>query len=1792
MVVLLLSSRLRSLNALTSAPIAVTQATSWASIEIAALKQFYDALVVQDGCNLSGLGWDFEVPSFSPCNLKHNFGCDDSGRITKFALTSLSCSATIPSEIGKLSALSEMTRLQITEMLSGAIPTEIGSLVNLQDFDLSQNLLSGEIPAQLGKLTALTYLSLSRNSLSSIIPPEMGLLINLRELQLYQNLLTGSLPRNLSKLKSLEVLNIKKNQLTGVIPSEFGFLNSVYNLQLSENKLTGTLPKQLANMEHLRTLSLGVNQIAGQIPLELMDLTSLRVLSLMGNALTGSIPSILAPNFEYLRLEYNKLNGSLPDSLWSVSDLRYLDLSGNQLTGTLSSEVSLLKYLTTFILNSNNLSGELPSEMPQNLIACALHENKFSGSIPQTFKLLKKLRALWLYSNQLDGQLHQDLVEMTAMETFLVYNNAISGSIGDWIGKLSSLKVLDVHNNKLYGVFPSSGISGLLDLEYLSVSNNSFTGTIKLDRLPSLGFLDTSDNQLSGTISASFFEIKNLKFLDFSGNDFVGTLPVPASSTQMDHRLEYLRLGSNSLYGPIPSEYGALTALIELSLRDNALTGTLPPILANLKNLKRLHLSSNSFEDSLPEFIGKMDTLEELFLDANGFAGAISNSYCDLKAMRSLNLSSNAIDTTIPSCIHRMGVLETLWFSNISLHGSIPRELYNMTSLQRLVLSSSSADETKGLEGPLSSDIGLLKNLTFLSLNDNYLKGTVPGTLAQLSKLEHLDIGQNYFEFSIGGGGLDVFTADSTPQLSYVDISLNSFEGLIPGSLFLLPKIETVVMVGNCFRGTIPETICNATSAKNLILSGLSAGDSEFESCGTIGRWGKIWQTAFGFNARFVQKMVGTIPPCVFSLPNLVKLHMAGNGNEGRLPASLESWPANLKELVLSHNRLTQPIPVLLLRQFSRLEKVDLAYNRFNGTLDGTQLPAMSMDLTVNRFSGLLPQSVMQKPMGASGEFSLLQGNAFDCRGKAELPAYDPAITYTKCGSEIPNDAIYIFLSFFVAFVIFVWRNPRDKIQEKLLGVDEATISKEFPNIGSFLDQSRNILWVILALLAFFIMILLPVYATATSLYSSRTYSYIWVVSAAYKTGTDAAVLLTAFFVTFAVITFGLLVHFTSLKDDKKQSLLKPTCSSSPKSSETVDGPNAVPVAQREPFSWAAFAVLIARLVLVFSATILLALTVNISYVLAIPTLTSTQLIFTQISMAIFKAVTSFAASAFLGSTWSYLGFTELIHKFTDEFKDTDEPADTGKKEKDGKKAGNLFLEEFKSSYLIFVFLELFIRIIVPCGAAAYADRKCFNPYFHSSAAIPSHFSDELTVRAHDYKPGISVDLATQTVTSGVIDYLGKEKLFIHASDYYEPPFLYSYQCSSRILDMYAPVIATSLVIGLLKYFWGRAVRTFLDTHFSGSFQWDDMDHRSGRFYLLLLATTPRLDWTRDECDLWHRHVTAVLTKQDKEDERDDNRKGGANCVRRTLRPLLRQLPLIDLYGTGLHSPREELTVPVTDEEKKKNEDAFKMKHKDRLREERRNFFYQRHQTTLAYDLSMLLTFGIVCVPFGVMMLLVMYIKNYTNMERVKLFVADAIALRNSRQRKSLKGLHNVTNDDIRGLTAELKELEHECTILKDHEGTEIFRARWLLLSASALFTSYFVFDAAGDSLGGKQAQIFPAIVISLALGLSCVTEAYLRTLAHSSRPDTVVTVPEELDAHHFYPGSAGIELTTGNPVHRASLTNQGEGAPFPRLSIGSASTERRVSFSEGLPESARRSSLGVTLAPLQARRPSLPQEV
>ncbi|KAK9928964.1 hypothetical protein M0R45_026077 [Rubus argutus] len=167
-------------------------------------------------------------------------------------LSSNSFTASIPSQ------LCDLSNLHILDLshnnLAGHIPPCVGNLSGfkvsvISDKDTSY-LYQGKLKAVTkgrvqdfgSTLYLVNSLDLSNNYLSGEIPMELTTLINLWTLNLSMNHLTGIIPSRIGNMESIETLDLSINQLSGSIPQSMVSLTFLNHLNLSYNNLSGNVP--------------------------------------------------------------------------------------------------------------------------------------------------------------------------------------------------------------------------------------------------------------------------------------------------------------------------------------------------------------------------------------------------------------------------------------------------------------------------------------------------------------------------------------------------------------------------------------------------------------------------------------------------------------------------------------------------------------------------------------------------------------------------------------------------------------------------------------------------------------------------------------------------------------------------------------------------------------------------------------------------------------------------------------------------------------------------------------------------------------------------------------------------------------------------------------------------------------------------------------------------------------------------------------------------------------------------------------------------------------------------------------------------------------------------------------------------------------------------------------------------------------------------------------------------------------------------------------------------------------
>jgi hypothetical protein len=145
-------------------------------------------------------------------------------------------------------------------------------------------------PVEILKLNALRGLFLKGNALREI-PQEIGSLSELIELNLADNLELGRLPPGIGNLKNLRKLDIRYCGLTD-LPSEIGNLKNLESLQMWGNGFI-ELPYCITELTNLKELYLKNNKLT-KIPYDMIKMDNLKYIDVQLNYLCNLLPEVEA----------------------------------------------------------------------------------------------------------------------------------------------------------------------------------------------------------------------------------------------------------------------------------------------------------------------------------------------------------------------------------------------------------------------------------------------------------------------------------------------------------------------------------------------------------------------------------------------------------------------------------------------------------------------------------------------------------------------------------------------------------------------------------------------------------------------------------------------------------------------------------------------------------------------------------------------------------------------------------------------------------------------------------------------------------------------------------------------------------------------------------------------------------------------------------------------------------------------------------------------------------------------------------------------------------------------------------------------------------------------------------------------------------------------------------------------------------------------------------------------------------------------------------------------------------
>ncbi|XVE89965.1 hypothetical protein DITRI_Ditri20bG0038800 [Diplodiscus trichospermus] len=331
------------------------------------------------------------------------------------------------------------------------------------------------------------------------------------------------------------------------------------------------------------------------------------------------------------------------------------------------------------------------------------------------------------------------------------------------------------------------------------------------------------------------------------------------------------------------------------------------------------------------------------------------------------------------------------------LRGKINLSLLSLKHLNHLDLSYNNFG---GIQIP--DFLGSMESLTYLDLSGAKFGGALPHHLGNLSKLQHLDLGDNG-NLLVEAGNLQWLSGLSSLQyldlsevdlskatdwlqvtnklpslrelhlsscfldndpspiivnytsLSILDLSSNLISASVPMWIFSLHGLVSLDLSGNAFEGLVPNSLQNMSSLKFLDLS-----FNSFNSSIPDWLYDLSHLEVLSLRGNFLQ---GKILSAIGNLSSIVSLDLSGNQLEGTIPASFENL-FNLRQLDLSNNKIDQDIAEIL-QSLSRccsdeLKSLNMANNNLSGHFTDQlgQFKGLSyLFLSQNSISGLIPIS-------------------------------------------------------------------------------------------------------------------------------------------------------------------------------------------------------------------------------------------------------------------------------------------------------------------------------------------------------------------------------------------------------------------------------------------------------------------------------------------------------------------------------------------------------------------------------------------------------------------------------------------------------------------------------------------------------------------------------------------------------------------------------------------------------------------------------------------------------------------
>ena len=677
----------------------------------------------------------------------------------------------------EIDSFKNLEKLEMKENPVQQLPDAFRSAQALRVIDMSSTNLQ-EIPPQILHLPKLERLTMINCALETL-PDDWKECLSISQLDLSENLLS-TLPASIAQLQKLVKLDLKSCCLQE-FPKVLLQMNTLHTINLEQN-LIPELPNnfQALNLKKLNA----ANNLLYDLSDALSANTHLIDLDMSSNRITKFPPVIFKlHNLKHLKMDDN-LIASLPQN-WQGLDIVTLSLKNNplmnidnlfhelqsavnlnlqnclleEIPGNISSAVRL----TTFDISDNKIKSSGIKTLPSNVINLTLDNNPL-GLLSDSIQQLKKLNTLSARLCCLKD-LPTFLCNLERLEKLFVSDNCLK-YLPDALNN-TILNTIDISYNPLHTLDSLCVLKRLRILRADACRLHRFPE--KVLYLPKLTELSIKWNGIRSL--PDDMQHSNLTQLLMYGNT-VKTLPSTMSS------LKYLRTLSLTEMKEFPQAVLHLSSLADFHIAGCHGTDThvmLPGSWKSISNLHRLvcyyschflsvgslekltELTIDSSKDAIPSDVSQIKFLKKLlisfyFAGANDPPPSIQNTLLKILDINYYKL------VYIPDTFIEMRRLEELRIGHTILK-TFPDELStNLKKLKILVINGNSlAALPKVWRCRRLADLNVsgvpleawslifpqLPHIAKLSITGCRLF-SFPSALTMLSKLEELDISNNY----------------------------------------------------------------------------------------------------------------------------------------------------------------------------------------------------------------------------------------------------------------------------------------------------------------------------------------------------------------------------------------------------------------------------------------------------------------------------------------------------------------------------------------------------------------------------------------------------------------------------------------------------------------------------------------------------------------------------------------------------------------------------------------------------------------------------------------------------------------------------------------------------------------------------------------------------------------------------------------------------------------------------------------------------------------------------------------